>query len=244
MSLRRARLAPRRVPMRCPLLLSLLALAGCYNPQLPSGRFTCATTDQCPEQLVCAGGLCVEPGRDLAGTSSDLAGGPSQDLAGSPPDLASDPCANGWIELAAPTVYACRRTFSISNGSWGGLCRGGFHVCEARDSAALSTAGLAGRCNAAGRAFVARIDATLSNVSSTPRAGDPNCSPSGDGRHLLACGSDSELYSLRNGGCSGLQQTMSCFSEPEGWGCSNSSGVNGSTSYSGSQGGVLCCKDS
>jgi len=43
------------------VLCALLSLVGCFDPQIPSGGFTCtADHPQCPEGFSCVSNLCVQ----------------------------------------------------------------------------------------------------------------------------------------------------------------------------------------
>lgn len=221
------------------LLLSLLLCVSCYQPAISSGSFKCDNLgDLCPDGQVCVSGICVKPGEepDLSGGGPD---GPV-DMAGAPPDLRPDPCAAGWTEIAANSIYACRRAFTVtSGGDFADLCRASYHVCSATDELGPVSANSSARCNAAGGFYTTQIDIALRNIDTDKRDADGICAPqSGDmARALLGCGIESGLYRLNSNGCNQLKTTLRCASAPTGWSCTSAQNV----SHTSAPGGVLCC---
>ncbi len=242
------------------LSLLLLLSVSCYHPGIASGTFTCDQPgDICPDGQVCAGGLCVNPGdvpdgatlsdlavggpADLTGSSpADLTGGGPADLTMSAPaDLTAppDPCAAGWTEVVPASIYACRRTFTVTGGNFDNLCRTGYHVCSAADdvSGAESSPG-SDKCNAAGGFYTTQLNIAVHNVD-TDHTADGICTPqmSDTDRALLGCGSDNGLYRLNRPGCNTLRTTLRCSSAPTGWTCTSAQQIT----HTSSTGGVLCC---
>ncbi|MCS6911741.1 MAG: hypothetical protein RMK29_00655 [Myxococcales bacterium] len=212
--------------------LVLLALTACYQPRLPAGHYRCDKDADCPDHLVCGRGRCVEPG------SLDLA---------RPPELSPPPrdplefCQGGWFEIVPRSVYACRRSFAVSNNEYGGLCPPGYHVCDRSDNLQIDSANRMAACQAPGGFFSTRIDIALRRVDMNAREADGVCMPQAadQPRALLGCGEGVGLYRLRNNGCDSLQSAVSCAQPASGWLCQSVRNVV----YSESQGGLLCCAD-
>jgi hypothetical protein len=101
-----------------------LVAAGCYNPHVTSGGFSCTATEDppCPEGLYCVGGLCVDHpadtmnGGDMSVVASDFATGGGTDLAST--DLARPGDLAGASDMA-----------QASCGKTGSLCLGGASDC-------------------------------------------------------------------------------------------------------------------
>lgn len=80
------------------LLLTTLAFAGCYNPQIPSGQYRCdSLTALCPDGQSCIDGWCRKPG--------DV---PPADMAISAPvdAAAPDMAVNPWDPLRKPVIVS------------------------------------------------------------------------------------------------------------------------------------------
>jgi hypothetical protein len=65
------------------MLVGVLFLAGCYQPSILNGGYTCSPTDQppCPDGYYCVNGVCVDsPGYTYSG-DTDMGPGDGDDMA-------------------------------------------------------------------------------------------------------------------------------------------------------------------
>jgi hypothetical protein len=83
-------------PLLCTLAVSLLVGAGCFNPNVKNGGFTCTGPGdgQCPSGYFCVNGFCLDSATGVGGGGGGGSGGPdlsrssSQDLSSVTVDLA------------------------------------------------------------------------------------------------------------------------------------------------------------
>lgn len=106
-------------------LAALTLLAGCYNPSVPSGLYTCANPgDPCPDGLTCVAGMCRIPGDvpvplpDMASGATDAA--PATDLA---PDCSM--CKSGRCQPLPNGVVGC---YANANAPLAQQCQNGYRV--------------------------------------------------------------------------------------------------------------------
>jgi hypothetical protein len=104
--------------MALRMFVGVLFLAGCYQPSIRNGGFTCAPTDNppCPEGFYCVGGVCVDtPGYTYqdGGTGGngddDMASvAPPDDMAAVDPpvDMASKPPPVDLAQMQIPPDLA------------------------------------------------------------------------------------------------------------------------------------------
>lgn len=107
--------------MRTLYPLFLLALSACFNPDLSRVTLTCvAGRDICPDNLVCTGGICVDPNADLSASLADLlpAGPDLAPIAG---------CSTGTGYPVGDAVVACPGSFKA--GEAASLCAAGYAPC-------------------------------------------------------------------------------------------------------------------
>ena len=112
------------------LLLTTLALAGCYNPDLSRVRYTCDPANPfCPDGQKCVSGICG--GTETTPTTD--AGTPAADM--STPAAKPPACARGVEVELSPRMFGC--TATINPGDYtDALCRLGWRLCTDNDSAA------------------------------------------------------------------------------------------------------------
>lgn len=109
-------------------LAALTLLVGCYNPNVPSGLYTCANPgDRCPDGLACVAGTCRIPGdnQDPADMASVVV-----DASTPPPDLAPDcsMCKSGRCAMLPSGVIGC---YANPNSPLAQQCQGMYRLAQA-----------------------------------------------------------------------------------------------------------------
>jgi hypothetical protein len=211
-------------------LLFLLAglLGGCYQPDLPDGKFKCASTSECPPGFTCSMGLC---------RTSPAAGG--GDGAAAPPA-----CRLGGEPLGQGSVHACRGSFNPM--AFTEPCGAAYHVCDLGRSADVSLlAALNGASCPSG--FYGALGTLILRGSDRQEA---RCDQprQGDISVIVGCGSEDGTIGLRGiqlcsssplNQISALRSGYACGAQSQAWSCAT--GLTDATHRSGDRGGVLCC---
>ena len=118
-------------------LAALTLLVGCYNPNVPSGLYTCANPgDRCPDGLACVAGTCRYPTQDPQPMPVDMAS-PAPDMT----TFAKPPaCARGVEVALSSNMAGCGG--NINAGEFNDtLCRPGWRLCQQNDPAAKDPPG-------------------------------------------------------------------------------------------------------
>lgn len=211
--------------MRCAmrgfsLWLSIATLAGlvagCYAPDLSSGRFACDSKDPvCPDGQRCVRGLCQgeDATPDGGGGSADLSSG-----------AGGTPCrqAGGFVvgKRSGKDVYACPGTFGRGQASQ--QCQSGYSICDSATGIDLAL------CKSDG--FF------LSKLEGRSESGKVVC---GDGGvfsdYLIGCGALSKGVTTTE--CGGFRAALDCPKD-ETFSCNT--GIS-TVENKLAKNGVLCC---
>ncbi len=236
-----------------PRVVFALLLFGCYNPNYTAAGYRCATSADCPEGLLCTGGICGGGTADLSLSPDDLSMGQqdqreSPDLK-TPPDLNVPPdmtvidpnCPKGGgVQVGnkdhLADVYACKGSFD--KGKFADLCGASYHACNESDKGRLMMFDR-GKCEAAGGFFAAsiyggfRIDGTLA------------CIPGGIVSVLVGCGDEDQVDHVdpKDTACLSFISAFPC-NKTSTWSCNGGFDLNNSShKTTANQGGILCCKN-
>lgn len=207
------------------LLIGLLG--SCYQPDLPDGKFKCASTAECPPGFTCAVGLC----RTTPAGSDDASTGPPA-------------CRMGGDPVGPGSVYACKGSFNPM--AFTEPCGAAYHVCDLGRTtdvtllAALSSASCpSGFYGTLGTLILRGSDRQEARCDQ-PRQGDVSV--------VVGCGSEDGTFGLRGVQfCSGsplfqlglLRSGYACGAQSQAWSCST--GLTDAAHRAADRGGVLCC---
>lgn len=206
--------------MPSAILVALLLLAGCFQPDSSRIVYRCDSANPCPDGLACSNGTCGSAMQ----TGSDLGG----DMA----ETKNTGCADG-MGFPVGMAWACPGTFG--SGQAAGRCAATWSICTDASKVDLT------KCNLLDGFFVADVRGKW-----TPAWGTSvTCVAGGmfDNKVFFGCGilADSEYKPDTTFKCSGFGRAVSCPTLTTSWDCPGSHDLSLAINKV-LKDGVLCCK--
>jgi hypothetical protein len=240
------------------LFATTLLCVACYDPNIPSGGFSCGATNNflCPEGFTCSGGVCIKGAATDAGTPPETAGcsdGTREGLTSLNlyPDIAA--CDGAWDQKGIVDVAQmphCSRQAGNSGVQSDGhgcaaadLCASGWHVCnDQHDVANHHGVEACGELGSSGHGFYASRQRGQAVTGICAGVG------TADSNNVNGCGAGIGVgYMVDVDMCTPLNRRLEAIPNGCGlpWDCGTDDQVEGDnvTKSGSSLGGVLCCHD-